>query len=54
MLRGLEYFSYERRLRELRAFSLQKRRFWRDLTPAFQYLKGPMGEMGEGLFPQEL
>lgn len=39
IIRRLEH-SYEDRLRELGLFILEKRRFWRDLTEAFQYLKG--------------
>jgi len=50
MIRGLEYLSYEDRLRELGMFSLEKRRLQGDLTAAFQYLKGICKKAGEGLF----
>jgi len=50
MIRGLEYLSYEDRLRELGLFSPEKRRLWGDLLAAFQYLKGAYRKDGEGLF----
>jgi len=50
MIRGLVYLSYEDRLREQGLFSLEKRRLWGDLRPAFHYLKGAYRKDGEGLF----
>ena len=50
MIRGLEHLSYEERLRELGLFSLEKRRIWRHLIVAFQYLKGAYKQEGEQLF----
>ncbi|GAB0190791.1 triadin [Grus japonensis] len=46
MIRGLEHFSYEDKLRQLGLFSLEKRRLW----GAFQYLKGAYKKAREGLF----
>ena len=42
----LEHLPYDDRLRELEIFSMEKRRLWRDLTAAFQYLRGPTGKLG--------
>ena len=50
MIRGLEYLSYEERMRELGFFSLEKKRLWGDFIAAFQYLKGAYKKAGEGLF----
>jgi len=47
---ALECLSYEGRLRELRLFSLEKKRLRGDLIVASQPLKGPYEKDGDGLF----
>ncbi|KAK4826782.1 hypothetical protein QYF61_011431 [Mycteria americana] len=50
MIRGMEHLSCEEKLTELLLFSLENRRLQRNLTGAFQYLKGAYKEDRDRLF----
>lgn len=47
---GMEHLFYWERLRDVGLFSLEEKRFWRELSVVLQYLTGVCKKDGERLF----
>ena len=47
LIKGLEYLSYEEKMKELDLFSLERRRLQEDFVEAFQYFEGSL-QAGRG------
>lgn len=50
LVKGIENKSYEKQLRDLGLFSLNKMKLRRNLIAFYHYLKGVCGEVGHGFF----